>query len=312
MVERYLAKHFAEYGERLPPAGLYDRVIREVERPLVAVSLAAARGNQIRAAQLLGLNRNTLRKKIRELGVEVIKACVFPEPPDNVLMETFETMVREAAALRRASRVPEAIAAYRRLLARWPDKADSWYNLALLERHAGEFEAALASYQQALDRGVADPEEVHLNRGVIYADHLRRDDAAERGILFALALNPSYVPALVNLANLREDQGKRDDARALYERAVALAPHSGLALARLRQSQPSSGRRCACGPPAWSIVRCVTPAAHRRLGLRWQLLDGFGAYDEAFAAYQVANRASRELRATGLSAIRPRCSGTPG
>ena len=73
MVERYLAKHFAEYGERLPPAGLYDRVIREVERPLVAISLAAARGNQIRAAQLLGLNRNTLRKKIRELGVEVIR-----------------------------------------------------------------------------------------------------------------------------------------------------------------------------------------------------------------------------------------------
>ena len=73
MIERYLAKHFAEYGERLPPAGLYDRVIREVERPLVSISLAAARGNQIRAAQLLGLNRNTLRKKIRELGVEVIR-----------------------------------------------------------------------------------------------------------------------------------------------------------------------------------------------------------------------------------------------
>ena len=73
MVERYLAKHFAEYGERLPPAGLHDRVIQEVERPLIAISLAAARGNQIRAAQLLGLNRNTLRKKIRELGVEVIR-----------------------------------------------------------------------------------------------------------------------------------------------------------------------------------------------------------------------------------------------
>jgi two-component system nitrogen regulation response regulator GlnG len=73
LVERHLSAHFAEYGERLPPSGLYDRVIREVERPLVAISLAAARGNQIRAAQLLGLNRNTLRKKIRELGIEVIR-----------------------------------------------------------------------------------------------------------------------------------------------------------------------------------------------------------------------------------------------
>ena len=73
LVERHLTAHFAEYGERLPPAGLYDRIIREVVRPLIAISLAAARGNQIRAAQLLGLNRNTLRKKIRELGVEVIR-----------------------------------------------------------------------------------------------------------------------------------------------------------------------------------------------------------------------------------------------
>jgi two-component system nitrogen regulation response regulator GlnG len=73
MVERYLAAHFAEYGDRLPPSGLYDRVLHEIERPLIAISLVAARGNQIRAAQLLGLNRNTLRKKIRELGVEVIR-----------------------------------------------------------------------------------------------------------------------------------------------------------------------------------------------------------------------------------------------
>jgi two-component system nitrogen regulation response regulator GlnG len=78
MVERYLAAHFAEYGARLPPAGLYDRVVREVERPLIATSLAAARGNQIRAAQLLGVNRNTLRKKIRELNIEVIRGLKSP------------------------------------------------------------------------------------------------------------------------------------------------------------------------------------------------------------------------------------------
>jgi two-component system nitrogen regulation response regulator GlnG len=73
MVERYLSTHFAEFGDRLPPAGLYDRILHDVEKPLIAISLAAARGNQIRAAQLLGVNRNTLRKKIRELGVEVIR-----------------------------------------------------------------------------------------------------------------------------------------------------------------------------------------------------------------------------------------------
>jgi len=60
-------------GDRLPPPGVYDRVVHEVERPLISICLAATRGNQIRAAQLLGLNRNTLRKKIRDLGLEVIR-----------------------------------------------------------------------------------------------------------------------------------------------------------------------------------------------------------------------------------------------
>ena len=73
LVERHLTSYFAEFGEGLPAAGLYDRVLQEVEKPLLAITLAATRGNQIRAAQLLGLNRNTLRKKIRELGVEVIR-----------------------------------------------------------------------------------------------------------------------------------------------------------------------------------------------------------------------------------------------
>ena len=47
--------------------------MQEVERPLLSLCLAATRGNQIRAAHLLGLNRNTLRKKIRDLGLEVIR-----------------------------------------------------------------------------------------------------------------------------------------------------------------------------------------------------------------------------------------------
>jgi len=72
-VERHLTKYFAEHGERLPPPGLYDRVLQEVERPLLSICLGATRGNQIRAAHLLGLNRNTLRKKIRDLGLEVIR-----------------------------------------------------------------------------------------------------------------------------------------------------------------------------------------------------------------------------------------------
>jgi two-component system, NtrC family, nitrogen regulation response regulator GlnG len=72
-VERHLKDYYAAHKDTLPAAGLYDRVLREVERPLILLTLAATRGNQIRAAQLLGLNRNTLRKKIRELDIEVMR-----------------------------------------------------------------------------------------------------------------------------------------------------------------------------------------------------------------------------------------------
>lgn len=72
-IERHLTALFSEAGERLPASGLYDRILAEVERPLLSLSLAATRGNQIRAAALLGLNRNTLRKKIRDLGLDVVR-----------------------------------------------------------------------------------------------------------------------------------------------------------------------------------------------------------------------------------------------
>jgi two-component system nitrogen regulation response regulator GlnG len=72
-VERHLRDFFDAHKDGLPASGLYDRVLREVERPLISLSLLATRGNQIRAAELLGLNRNTLRKKIRELDIQVIR-----------------------------------------------------------------------------------------------------------------------------------------------------------------------------------------------------------------------------------------------
>jgi two-component system nitrogen regulation response regulator GlnG len=72
-VERYLGDYFKSFGQELPPAGLYTRILRKVESPLIMAALAATRGNQIRAADLLGVNRNTLRKKIRDLGIKVIR-----------------------------------------------------------------------------------------------------------------------------------------------------------------------------------------------------------------------------------------------
>jgi len=72
-VERHLRDYFSAHKDGLPPSGLYDRIIKEVERPLLNVCLGATRGNQIKASELLGLNRNTLRKKLRELDIQVVR-----------------------------------------------------------------------------------------------------------------------------------------------------------------------------------------------------------------------------------------------
>jgi two-component system nitrogen regulation response regulator GlnG len=72
-IERHLVKYFKDFGDDLPPPGLYHRMLKELEIPLFSVALAATRGNQIKAAELLGLNRNTLRKKIRDLDIQVIR-----------------------------------------------------------------------------------------------------------------------------------------------------------------------------------------------------------------------------------------------
>src|SRR5690606_34020265 len=72
-VEIHVAQLLREHEPTLPPSGLYQRVLDRIEAPLIAMALNACGGNQIRAADLLGLNRNTLRKKIRAHSIEIVK-----------------------------------------------------------------------------------------------------------------------------------------------------------------------------------------------------------------------------------------------
>ena len=74
-VDQHLARYFSAHKDGLPAAGLYDRILCEVERPLIIRTLAATNGNQIKAARVLGLNRNTLRKKIRVLDIQVVRGA---------------------------------------------------------------------------------------------------------------------------------------------------------------------------------------------------------------------------------------------
>ena len=61
------------HGGALPPSGLYQRILREFEVPLLEIALDATAGNQAKCADLLGINRNTLRKKLTELDIRVTR-----------------------------------------------------------------------------------------------------------------------------------------------------------------------------------------------------------------------------------------------
>jgi tetratricopeptide (TPR) repeat protein len=211
-------------------------------------------------------------------------------------------MVREASSLDRQGRVMEAIGAYERILQQWPALASCWYNLAVLQRKAGNFTAALAAYQQALDRSVNRPEEVHLNRAVIYADFLRQDAAAEAELVKALALNPRYLPALLNLGNLHEDLGRREAAASVYEAALTIDAQCFTALARLANLKVAASAddslirrlRQSVAKPG------IDPADRALLGFSLgRLLDGCGDYAAAFEAYAAANNDSRASAAPG-------------
>lgn len=210
--------------------------------------------------------------------------------------EELQRLGRAAVQLERAGRLEEAEAAYRQLLARWPALPDTWFNLGLLQRRLQRYDDALASYQQALDRGVAQPEEAHLNRGVIYADYLRREDAAAAELEKALRLNPRYVPALLNLANLREDLGDATAAAMLYERALAVDPACHTALARLAVVKTARGPDALVTSRLAAALAQPAVSAADRATLGFALasaLEKAGRYDAAFAAATEANRQSR-------------------
>ena len=217
-------------------------------------------------------------------------------------IEPAEALMALASRLRAAGRAEAAAEAYRRLLAIRPDLPDSWFNLALMERQAGRFAAALAAYDEAVRRGVSGPEEAWLNRGVIHADDLGRPDLALEDLEAALAIAPDWLPALLNLGNLHEDMGQREAAADAYGRALAVAPGHPVAMARAaglaRLTGPDdvviAGLRLAVSRPGMDV------ADRAELGFALgRALDQVGAYDEAFAAYAAANAASRAIDPEG-------------
>jgi tetratricopeptide (TPR) repeat protein len=211
-----------------------------------------------------------------------------------ILSEAFEGLMAEAVHLQRQNKLADAMAAYGAILVRWPKLADAWYNLAVLQRKTFRFHEALHSYQRALAAGVSRPEEVHLNRSVIFSDMLHDHLAAAAELQQALTLNPAYMPALLNLANLYEDLGKRAEASSLYARILSIEPQAFEALARFANLQPAAAIGTALLERLREALSLATSMSDRAsLGFALgRLLDARGEYREAFSVYTAANESS--------------------
>lgn len=207
--------------------------------------------------------------------------------------QTVPQLVAKANALTAAGQTQEAIIAYRDILSRQSDLPDCWFNLAFLLRQTGEFQDALAAYGEALRHGVSGPEEVHVNRAVILSDFLERPAEAAVELKAALAINPQFLTAWLNLGQLYEDAGDRTQASEAYREALAVFPHNGRAHARL------AALDMAAGEPARAVTTLdqamADPGAAEvdQLEMAFALanaLDAAGEYQRAFAVIDEANR----------------------
>jgi tetratricopeptide (TPR) repeat protein len=250
-------------------------------------------------ARYLALNRESVFGRARRIK----PIFLIQVRTEARVADSREAIFREAQRLQGRNQVGEAIAAYQRALLQWPEHANSWFNLGLLFRQARLPDEALVCYQKALNLGITSPEEVHLNRAVVYADFLRQDAQAERELRSALAANSNYIPALLNLANLHEDRGERDEALELYQRIVQLDPQNTLALARFANMQKPA--ECTPGLIAQLRSALARPllSDEERAVLGFALgraLDASGAYQQAFEAYTAANATTRAAAARAL------------
>lgn len=125
----------------------------------------------------------------------------------------------------------DAAALLRQALALRPDHADGWFNLGYVLRQTRAYPDALSAYAEALRLGVGGAEAVHVNRAAILSEYMERTDEAAAELRAALAINPGFLPAWLNLGGLMEDVGDAEAAADAYAEVLRRAPGNGRARA---------------------------------------------------------------------------------
>lgn len=215
------------------------------------------------------------------------------------MSQTRDATLANARSLQR-TQPQQAIALLETMLTQSPDDGEAWYELAYHLKAQARYQDALDAFGHALAAGIDRPEEAHLNRGVLYSDHLRRDDEAERELRAALEVKPGYISALLNLGNLQEERGQKQAALQTYAQVLetpeSAHPHDN----HLRME--ALARKARLAPPATiddPLIAALQDAAAQqedktvRANLLFALghvLDRLGQHESAFDAYAKANR----------------------
>ncbi len=221
-------------------------------------------------------------------------------------MSNHQELERNALGLFNAGRFPEAVDALQVLLVQDPEQGEHWHRLAYALRNIRRFDESLDAYQQAIDHGCANPEELHLNRAVLYGQQFGDPEAAKEELETALAIAPEYFLGLLNLGMAYEELGDKEAARDAYERAQAANPDDTLALTRLAELTDIAEADHPLIVRMEQLLGDPRTSNEAKAGIGFALgksLDSIGHYDEAFAAYHAANEASQADR--GLTRYEP-------
>jgi tetratricopeptide (TPR) repeat protein len=229
----------------------------------------------------------TLHLELSDQAIINLQKLIVLEPSNSVFYDQL------ASVYGRLGDWTQACDVYYGLILRRPGLPEAHFNLGYNLRQAGRFEEAIESYKRALNKGISDPEEVHLNIAVILSDHLRREDEAEQHLREALEINAQYLPALYNLANLYEDRGDGTRSAELFEQILSISPDNAKVLSRLiaLQDEGEAQERM--------LEKLAIAGRSRNLSLSDRIdtfyalgstHDARGEYDKAYQCYAAANQ----------------------
>ncbi|WP_417450470.1 sulfotransferase [Kordiimonas sp.] len=270
--ERYArAVQLAQAGERENAITLFEDLVGS-DAPQVQVLSA-----------LIRLNLDE-RKFVTAADHMMVLASKVPGPA--------QLLADAADIYGRAEVYDKADAAYEALHKALPGYATGYFNHGFMLRSAHRFEDALAVYDRALALGIDSPEEVWLNKAAILSDHLRRDSDAEQCLRKALTINPAYVSALLNYANLHEERSNRDAAVTLYRRAAEVDPGNTTALARLINLSGTADAEHSLLKNAAKLAEAQNTPPSEASNLHFALgrsYDARGEFETAFKHYAEGN-----------------------